>query len=206
MKQLTSKRSRFEYRRRGTAVLAVLSCSMVLVACRSGGVMSGPVGLLDRRSTVELSLSASRTASIPVRTGQTEQTEQIVSAWTAAQRAFETAAHAPSPSEPDLVATTISPQIDWTESTLTRMRTADEMALGPVQFGTPDVVDISSRQATVIVCAHDAEIVVSARTDQPVDGIDGQVENERFMSIMERTNSGWKLANQVVGAVACDPA
>jgi hypothetical protein len=211
MEQLTGRWSRFGDRPRLATVLgavAVLAGSLLLAACDSEGPLSGPdADLAHRPSTLELSRPGSRgTTSVGAETEQAAGTEQVVAAWMAAQQAFESSARAPDPFEPELAATTVSPQIGWAESKLAQMRTDDEVALGPVRFGVPEVVAVSTGRATVSACAHDAEVVVSARTGRPVEGVDGRVENERFLSIMEWTDTGWKLANQVVGGVPCEPA
>lgn len=200
MKQLTGRRPRLVSRQRRRAALTVVSCSILVAACRTGGPMARS-DALPGGSPVVSAWTGSGTAS----TVQ-DPSGQIISAWLAAEQAFESAARAPDPSEPDLTATTIAPQLESTELLLARMQAAHEIARGPVSFGTPAVVAGSIRQATVRVCARDAEIVVSSRTKAPIAGIDGEVEDERFSSIMEQTDSGWKLASQTVGVGACDPS
>ena len=50
---------------------------------------------------------------------------------------------------------------------------------------------------------HDGEVVVSSVTGRPVPGQAGQVDFELFTSTMEQTDSGWKLATQIVGVGSC---
>jgi hypothetical protein len=134
----------------------------------------------------------------------TDTSQQVVTAWFSAESAFETAALSSDPDEPDLSATTVSPQIEWTRSLLERMRAAGDVSRGAMRFSTPKVVSISPQLATVTACGHESEVVVSAQTGQPVAGIAGQVDFEYFVSTMELTDSGLKLATQAIGVGPCE--
>ena len=127
----------------------------------------------------------------------------VISAWTAAQLAFENAVRTADATAPELAATTVVPQLAWAESFLTLVRAAGEVATGPVAFGDPRVVSQGPDLATVWACVHDSEVVISAATGRPVAGVLGQVDDELFTSVMERTASGWKLANQSVEVGQC---
>ena len=128
---------------------------------------------------------------------------QILSAWLAAEEAFDTAALTSDADQPDLAATTVAPQLTWSQALLERMEESGQIARGPVNYGKPEVVRISSGSATVTSCVYDAEIVVSADSGRPVPGIPGQVDHELFESIMRSTTTGWKLATQTVGVGRC---
>ena len=127
----------------------------------------------------------------------------IVAAWTASQLAFEDAVRTADATAPELAATTVAPQLTWAESFLTLVRAAGEVGTGPVVFGHPRVMMQGPDMATVRVCADDGEVVVSAATGRPVPGILGEADAELFTSVMELTDSGWKLANQSVEVVGC---
>jgi hypothetical protein len=127
----------------------------------------------------------------------------VISAWAAAQAAFEDAARTADPRSPELATTTVAPQLSWAESFLTLVQAAGEFSLGPVSLGRPRVVALGSELATVQSCVYDREVVVSATTRRPVPGVLGQVDYELFTSIMERTAGGWKLANQIVKVGLC---
>jgi hypothetical protein len=83
------------------------------------------------------------------------------------------------------------------------MRSEDQIARGAVDYGSPRVTALTTGQATVEACVHDAEIVVSAASGRPVEGVLGQVDYELFISTMESTGSGWKLLTQRVEAGRC---
>lgn len=183
---------------RSSAVVA-LGCSLVLTACSAGNRPSAQLQLHQTR------VAHARVPSAPNGAGLVRQTsEQVAAAWMAAERSFETAALTADPAEPALGATTVSPLLETTVALLQRMRAAGEIARGPTVLGPADVLVTSARLATVTACGHDAEIVVSARTGQPVPGMPGQVDYVYFTSTMELTGSGWKLAAQSVGVGACD--
>jgi hypothetical protein len=127
----------------------------------------------------------------------------VLSAWIASQQAFENAARTADDSAPELAATTVAPQLPWSESLLLLFRVAKEVAVGPVDLGHPQVITQGPMLATVRACVHDSEVVVSSATGQPVAGVLGRIDYELFTSTMELTPSGWKLANQTVGVEQC---
>jgi hypothetical protein len=127
----------------------------------------------------------------------------VVSAWIAAQVAFEDAARTTDATAPELAATTVEPQLSWVESFVTLIRAAGDMATGPVAFGHPQVSPRGPGLTTVRACVHDSDVVVSAATGQPVAGVLGRSDVEAFTSIMEHTTDGWKLANQSVEVGTC---
>jgi hypothetical protein len=139
----------------------------------------------------------------PVSDAPSASNSPIVSAWLAAEAAFEEAALTSDPDQPELIATTIAPQLPWTRSVLAQMQSAGQVARGPVDYGRPRVVTQGSGLATVQSCEHDGEVVVSLATGQPVPGDAGQVDFELFTSTMELTDTGWKLATQTVGVGTC---
>ena len=83
------------------------------------------------------------------------------------------------------------------------MREADEFARGPVDLGFPTVVASTSTEATIRSCLIDGEIVISRRTGLPVAGVEGRVANELVISVMERPDGEWVLADQSVREIAC---
>ena len=182
-----------------SSAMVALGCSLLLTACGLGNRASDQMKGRQTRAAHAASPSGPTGAWLE---GQTSK--QVVAAWTAAERSFETAALAADPSEPALVDTTVSPQLETSQAVLQSMRAAGEIARGPTTFGPAVVLVTSARLATVTACGHDAEIVVSARSGQPVAGMPGQVDYVYFTSTMELTSSGWKLADQSVGVGACD--
>jgi hypothetical protein len=181
-------------RRRTTVLVGAAACALLLGAC--GTTDSG-----SPSSVRGLAGGSHRAAATVSGTGATtgvDQAQAVTSAWMAAEQAFETAALDADPSEPALAATTLPPQLPWSESLLARMRASGEVALGPVQFGPVHVVSLGRSLATVRSCIHDAEVVLDGRTGEPVAGQAGQVDDEVLTSTMEITSGGWKLATQTV--------
>ncbi len=179
------------------ALAVVVGCAM-LAACSGPAVGTAPGRVRFNGSRAEPSADASPSSP----TDQASESP-VISAWIAAQRAFEDSVRTADATAPELSATTVTPQLSWAESFVTLVRMAGEVARGPVAFGDPQVVRQGPRLATVRACVHDDEIVVSATTGHPVTGVLGQVDVELFTSIMERTASGWKLANQSVEVGQC---
>jgi len=179
--------------------LTVLAASVAFTAC-------GPSAASSRTDAIRIGRgpagsSAGITGDAPTDSGASPAA--IVSAWLAAESAFENAARTPDPSVPELAATTVAPQLPWSQSLLAQMAAAGEGAEGPVEYGHPQVVSRSATRAVVRSCLHDQEVVISLADGQPVAGPAGQVAYELFESTMVRTDSGWKLEAQTIGVGRC---
>jgi hypothetical protein len=122
--------------------------------------------------------------------------QQVLSAWLAAELAFQDAAVTADANEPALAATTLEPQLGVRRSFFEQMRISGEVGRGPTHYGTPTVTALEGHRATVRACAYDQEIVVSAATGRPVEGELGQADYVAYTSSMELTSSGWKLLTQ----------
>jgi hypothetical protein len=138
------------------------------------------------------------------RASRSLESSQILSAWWAAQEAFDTAALTADPDQPSLAATTVSPQLDLNRLFLEQMAAAGELGQGSVDNGHPHVVAIDGDVATVRSCVDDSEIAVIAATGQPVPGILGEKDFALFTSTMQRGANGWKLSSQTAGVGQCD--
>lgn len=185
-------------------VAVAVSCVALLGGCQSARAVSGsirhsgqPVDRPDRRHVVPVASTSGAAAVHPV--------GQIASGWLAAERSFESAARSADPDQPDLAATTVAPLLPVVTSYLERMQATGQIAVGPeADLGTPTVSLVSPRLATVADCAYDAEISEVRATGLPAAGVAGEAGYERFSSVMERTSTGWELAEQtVVGVTSC---
>lgn len=165
--------------RRVPAVLVFCVCSLCLAACGGSGA------------------STSTTASTSPTTGA------IVKAWFAAQRAFDAAAMTSDAHSSMLAATMISPQLDHVRENLESFASKGYGARGPTYFGKPRVQVQRASQADVVACVHGEEIEIDMKTGKPVSGVLGQSAYELVNSVMRRTPSGWKLANQKVVVGGC---
>jgi hypothetical protein len=130
-------------------------------------------------------------------------TAVVVSSWLAAEHAFDAAALTADPDQPDLAATTVALQLGATQALLEQMESSGEVATGTTRYGSPTVRLVGSDLALVTSCLHDAEVVVSTATGNPVPGVLGQVDYELIRSTMELIGGGWKLASQTVGVGQC---
>jgi hypothetical protein len=146
---------------------------------------------------------AIRIPARPVSDARSTSVNPVISAWLAAETAFEQAALTADPDQPDLAATTVAPQLAWSQSLLAQMQSSGEVSRGPVDHGHPRVLAQRAGVATVQSCMHDAEVVVSSVTGRPVPGEASQVDYELLTSTMEQTDTGWKLATQSVGVGSC---
>ncbi len=193
---------------RWSLALAAVACSALLAGC-GRSASSSSVGPREQ-GTLPTAAGAVQVATTsvpatPVRPPlRDSKVSQVLSGWFAAEAAFADAARTPNPNAPELAATTIDPQLSWSQSLLERMDASGEVARGPIDYGTPRVIALRGNQATVRACARDAEIVVFAESGRVVPGILGQVDYELFASTMEQTRGGWKLLTQAIGVGQCD--
>ena len=182
------------------ASVAVVICSLLVTAC--GSSTESAIDWVSHPGWNQ-HLGSRVTISDDSGSPQGPMTSQILSAWLAAQQAFDTAALTSDPDQPDLAATTVAPQLAWSQALLLRMRESGQIARGPVDYGRPEVTRISADDARVTSCVYDAEIVLFVDSGRPVPGIPGQVDHELFASTMRSTRTGWKLSTQTVGVGRC---
>ena len=161
------------------AALAFCVCSVCLAACGGSGAATSTTA--TTRPT----------------------TKAILTAWFAAQKAFDFAALTSDSNSPKLAATMISPQLDHVRKNLAAFASRGYGARGPTYYGNPRVQDQSVGRAEVVSCVHGEEIEIDAKTDEPVSGALGQSAYELVKSMMRRTPTGWKLANQTVAVGGC---
>jgi len=128
---------------------------------------------------------------------------QIISAWLAAEKAFDDAALTSDPNAPELEATMIPPLLASARSDLARMRADGYVARGTTDYGSPRIVSQSPRRATVSACVHDQEVEVSESMSIPAPGVLGEPSFEKFTSVLELTPDGWRLSAQTVEPSAC---
>jgi hypothetical protein len=170
-------------------VLAAVAAAVVLGSCTIANEPPGSGGV--------------RIPARPVSDARSTSMSPVISAWLAAEVAFEQAALTADPDQPDLAATTVDPQLAWSQSLLAQMQSSGEVSRGPVDHGHPQILAQQAGVATVRSCMYDAEVVESSVTGRPVPGEAGQVDFELFTSTMEQTDTGWKLSTQTVGVGSC---
>jgi hypothetical protein len=184
------------------AVAAGLAlCTLSMAACTHS--RSSATGRANGADRVGGGLATSSPAG-GVSASRSLESSQILSAWSAAEEAFETAALTADPDEPSLAATSVSPQLDLNRLLLEQMATAGELAQGSADNGHPHVVAIVGNVATVRSCVDDREIAVYAATGQPVPGLLGEKDFELCTSTMRQGANGWKLSSQTAGVGKCN--
>jgi hypothetical protein len=175
-------------------------CSVLLAACVPA---KGTPGFGARPPEGAAGAVQGRRLPVTSQPGLSEASAQVRVAWLAAEEAFNSAALTSDSSEPALGATTVPPQLTWSESVLDQMRSEGKIATGSVQYGTPRVFDVRANLAEVESCIHDREIVIWSSSGRRVAGELGQVEFELIQSSMTFTGGGWKLLTQEVGVGSC---
>ena len=179
---------------------------LVVVACSMAAACSSPSSATATKSTIRNRPNqgaVNSTTTAPGHPVDASMSGQIVAAWLASQRAFETAALTADPSEPALAATTIDPQLSSTRALLDKMHAAGQIARGTRHYGKPTVLAFQANVAIVRSCDYDTEVAVWAASGQPVPGVPGQVDFVWVTSTMELTGTGWKLFTQTVGTGQC---
>jgi hypothetical protein len=142
-------------------------------------------------------------ASTSTTASTTPATKAIVTAWLAAQMAFHDAALTSDASSPQLAAAMVSPQLDRARTNLATFASRGYRARGVTHYGNEVVRSQSRDRARVVSCAVDDEIEFEAATGKPVSGVLGKPSDEFISSVMRKTSSGWKLADQTIAVGGC---
>lgn len=177
-------------------------CAVVVLGTSCASQSSRGVQPLHLRG-LERGLEARAAESPGDGAGEAAGQAEIVAAWRSAQQAFGESALVPDPAEPELSATTVNPQLSFSQALLGGMQASGEVARGRIDLGEPSVVASTSNEATVRSCLRDAEVVVSRATGQPVPGIEGRVADELVVSLMVKTAGEWQLSDQTVREDQC---
>jgi hypothetical protein len=171
-------------------MLGIALASLALSACGGSGGASANAVASKSKATATTAIVSTTDA-------------QVISAWLAAEKAFDLAAITSNPNEPSLTATMVDPELSGARSSLKQLRAAGDVAQGSVSYGVPQVRRLNLPNASVVSCIHDQEIEVSMQSRQPVPGVLGQADDELVVSTMIHTANGWKLASQTVGTGQC---
>ena len=174
---------------------------VVVTQLRSVRIISAALGFCI--SSLCLAACGGSGASTSTTASSSPTNKAIVAAWLAAQKAFDSAAVTSDASSPDLATTMISPQLDHVRKNLATFASLGYGARGPTFYGSPKVQNLRGAQAEVVSCVHGEEIEIDLKTGKPVSGVLGRSAYELVRSLMRRTPTGWKLANQTVDVGGC---
>ena len=97
----------------------------------------------------------------------------------------------------------VAPQLDRARTNLAAFASRGYRARGVTHYGSQMVRNQSRNRAEVVSCAVDDEIEVDASTGKPVWGVLGRPSDELISSVMRKTSSGWKLADQTIAVGGC---
>lgn len=174
-------------------VVAALVGICALAGC--GSSRSAADARSNATSTSETTKSSTATASAA--------TLAVLAAYRASWSAFENALAEANPSDPELTATMVDPQLEGVKANLL----ADQRQ-GIVGRGTfalhPKITALTATTATVVDCAYSTSVLVYAGTDKPVPPITPP-ENDGVQSTLVLSRSTWKVAKQNVTDGTCAP-
>jgi hypothetical protein len=172
-------------------VLSLAAAALLLAAC-GGGAASSTATTVRAKPTGSTSPSTTDPA-----------TAEVLAAYRASWRAFESAATDANPEDPALAATMIDPQLQGVKANLL----ADQRQ-GIIGRGTftlhPKVVALSATTATVVDCAYSTAVLVYAATGKPVPPVTPP-ENDGVRSALVLTGGTWKVYKQTVTDGTCAP-
>jgi hypothetical protein len=127
----------------------------------------------------------------------------VLSAYRAGWAAFEHALADANPSDPELAATMVDPQLQGVRANLLADRRAGMVGRGATTLH-PKIIALSATTATVVDCAHSAAELIYAATGKPVPPVTPP-ENDGVRSILVLSGSTWKVSKQTVTEGTCAP-
>ena len=181
--------------------VTVIVCPTLLSA-RSragGGATAGTVRIRTARSRsgVDAGRSGSSTTEHLASVGP------AISAWVAAQRAFDDGARMTDADAPELAAAMVAPRLQWAQAQLGPMRGEGDEPGGRVRLGSPELRHGPPNwRSSSPACTTARLSFRRLRVDRwPV--LPAHSEYKLVASTSEQANSGWKLETQAVGVGAC---
>jgi hypothetical protein len=176
-------------------IAAALSLSLALSAC--GSTPSGAPSTTGTKAPIA-------STSIPVTSTTLAPTSAaVLSAYRAGWAAFEHALADANPSDPELAATMVDPQLQGVRANLLADRRAGMVGRGATTLH-PKIIALSATTATVVDCAHSAAELIYAATGKPVPPVTPP-ENDGVRSTLVLSGSTWKVSKQTVTEGTCAP-
>lgn len=175
-------------------IATVVSMPLVLTAC--GSTPSAAPPTTRAKSTTSTSLSRTTTTLDPA-------SAAVLQAYRASWTAFEHALAKANPTDAELTATMVDPQLEGVKANLL----ADQRQ-GIVGRGTfalhPKITALTATTATVVDCAYSTSELFYASTGKPVPPITPP-ENDGVQAMLVLTGSTWMVAKQNVKDGTCAP-
>ena len=182
---------------RSASIAATLSLSLALSAC--GSTRSGaPSTTGTKAPTASTSIPATTTTTTLAPTSAA-----VLSAYRAGWAAFEHALADANPSDPELAATMVDPQLQSVKANLFADKRAGMVARGTTTLH-PKITALSATTATVVDCAYSRAELLYATTGKPVPPVTPP-ENDGVRATLVLSGSTWKVAKQTVTEGTCAP-
>jgi hypothetical protein len=182
---------------RSASIAAALSLSLALSACAS--TPSGSPSTTGTKAPIA-------STSIPATTTTTTlapTSVAVLNAYRAGWAAFEHALADANPSDPELAATMVDPQLQGVRANLLADRKAGMVGRGTTTLH-PKIIALSATTATVVDCAYSTAELLYATTGKPVPPVTPP-ENDGVRSILVLSGSTWKVSKQTVTEGTCAP-
>jgi hypothetical protein len=181
---------------RSASIAATLSLSLALSACAS--TRSGAPSTTGAKSTTTTSIPATTTTTTLVPTSAA-----VLNAYRAGWAAFEHALTTANPSDPELAATMVDPQLLSVKANLFADKKAGMVARGTFTLH-PKITALSATTATVVDCAYSTAELIYATTGKPVPPVTPP-ENDGVSATLVLSGSTWKVSKQTVTDGTCAP-
>jgi hypothetical protein len=127
----------------------------------------------------------------------------VLSAYRAGWAAFEHALTTANPSDSELAATMVDPQLRSVKANLFADKRAGMVGRGTTTLH-PKVIALSATTATVVDCAHSTAELIYAATGKPVPPVTPP-ENDGVRATLVLSSSAWKVSKQIVTEGTCAP-
>jgi hypothetical protein len=182
---------------RSASIAATLSLSLALSAC--GSTPSGAPSTTGTKAPIA-------STSIPATTTTTTlapTSAAVLNAYRAGWAAFEHALADANPSDPELAATMVEPQLQSVKANLFADKEAGMVGRGTTTLH-PKITALSATTATVVDCAHSTAELIYATTGKPVPPVTPP-ENDGVRATLVLSGSTWKVSKQTVTEGTCAP-
>ena len=182
---------------RSASIAAILSLSLALSAC--GSTRSGaPSTTGTKAPTASTSIPATTTTTTLAPTSVA-----VLNAYRAGWAAFEHALTTANPSDPELAATMVDPQLQSVKANLFADKRAGMVGRGTTTLH-PKITALSATTATVVDCAYSRAELLYATSGKPVPPVTPP-ENDGVRATLVLSGSTWKVYKQTVTEGTCAP-
>jgi len=187
---------------RSASIAVTLSLSLALSAC--GSTRSGAPSTTGTKAPIASTSIPTTTTSLPVTSTTLAPTSvAVLNAYRASWAAFERALTNANPSDPELAATMVDPQLQSVKANLFADKRAGMVGRGTTTLH-PKIAALSATTATVVDCAYSRAEPLYATTGKPVPPVTPP-ENDGVRATLVLSGSTWKVSKQTVTEGTCAP-